>query len=93
MYVSTGSTAKRAQLRKPGAPGVLFLQAKYDPASRMKRNAKLIIDDIQYSRKSGHDKYEFRTVSFTFVVGNYILSPKTITRKQTQQTDSSTTPP
>jgi hypothetical protein len=27
MYVSTGSTAKRAQPRKPGAPGVLSLQA------------------------------------------------------------------
>jgi hypothetical protein len=39
MYVSTGSTAKRAQLRKPGAPGVLSLQVKYDPASRMKCSA------------------------------------------------------
>jgi hypothetical protein len=54
MYVST---AMRAQLRKPGACGV-----KYDPASRLKCTATLIIDDIQYSRKSCHDEYEFRTV-------------------------------
>jgi hypothetical protein len=58
------STAERAQLRKPGAPGVLSLQVKYDPASRLKCNATLI-DDIQYSRKSCHDKYEFRIVPFT----------------------------
>jgi hypothetical protein len=78
MYVSTSSTAKRAQPRKPGVPGVLSLQAKYDPAPRMKCNVKLIIDDIQYSRKSCHDKYEFKPVSFTvscwklhFITGNY----------------------
>ena len=54
------------------------LQVKYDPASHMKCSAKLIIDDIQYSRKSCHDKYEFRTVSFTifcwklhFITQNY----------------------
>jgi hypothetical protein len=62
MYVST---AKRAELRKPGARGVLSLQVKYDPASRLKCNATLIIDDIQYSKKSCHDEYEFRTVPFT----------------------------
>jgi hypothetical protein len=47
------STAMRAQLRKPGACIVLSLQVKYD------------VDNIQYSRKSCHDEYEFRTVSFT----------------------------
>ena len=52
------STAIRAKLRKPGACGVFSLQVKYDPAT-------LIIDDIQYSRKSFHDRYEFRTVPFT----------------------------
>ena len=100
VYVSTGSTAMRAQPRKPGAPGVLSLQVKYDPASRMKCNAKLIIDDIQYSRKScvmiNTNLEQFLS---PFLVGNYILSPKTITRKvsifqdQTRQTDPSTTPP
>jgi hypothetical protein len=50
MYVST---AMRAQLRKPGACGVFSLQVKYDPASRLKCTATLIIDDIHYSRKQG----------------------------------------
>jgi hypothetical protein len=59
------STAIRAKLRKPGACGVFSLQVKYDPASLLKCNATLIIDDIQYSRKSWHDRYEFRTVPFT----------------------------
>jgi hypothetical protein len=59
MYVST---AMRAQLRKPGARGVFSLQVKYDPASRLKCTATLIIDDIQYSTKYCHDEYEFRTV-------------------------------
>jgi hypothetical protein len=36
MYVST---AKPAQLRKPGMRGVISLQVKYDPASRLKRTA------------------------------------------------------
>jgi hypothetical protein len=48
----------RAQLRKPGACGVFSLQVKYDPASRLKCIAALIIDDIQYSRKSCHDEYD-----------------------------------
>ena len=52
----------RAQLRKPGACGVFSLQVKYDPASRLKCTAALVIDDIQYNRKSCHDEYEFRTV-------------------------------
>ena len=55
----------RAQLRKPGACGVLSLEVKYDPAFRLKCTATLIIDDIQHSRKSSHDEYEFRTVPFT----------------------------
>ena len=55
----------RAQLRKPGACGVLSLEVKYDPASRLKCTETLIIDDIQYSRKSCHDEYEFRKVPFT----------------------------
>ena len=55
----------RARLRKPGACGVLSLEVKYDPASRLKCTATLLIDDIQYSRKSCHDEYEFRTVPFT----------------------------
>ena len=55
----------RAQLRKPGACGVLSLEVKYDPSSRLKCTATLIIDDIQYSRKSCHDECEFRTVPFT----------------------------
>ena len=55
----------RAQLRKPGACGVLSLEVKYDPASRLKCTATLIIDDIQHSRKSCHDEYEFKTVPFT----------------------------
>jgi hypothetical protein len=42
------STAVHAKLRKPGACGVFSLQVKYDPASRLKCNATLIIDDIQY---------------------------------------------
>ena len=54
-----------AQLRKPGACGVLPLEVKYDPACRLKCTATLIIDDIQYNRKSCHDEYEFKTVSFT----------------------------
>jgi hypothetical protein len=45
MYVST---AMRAQLRKPGACGVFSLQVKYDPASRLKCTATLIIDESQY---------------------------------------------
>jgi hypothetical protein len=61
MYVST---VKPAQLPKPGAHMESFL-VKYDPASRLKCTTTLIIDDIQYSRKSCHDEYEFRTVSFT----------------------------
>jgi hypothetical protein len=69
---------------------VFSLQVKYDPPSHLKCNATFIIDDIQYSRKSWHDQYKFRTVPF-------ILSPKIITHKvaifQMQQTDSSTTPP
>ena len=52
------STAMRAQLRKPGAFGILSLEVKYDPASRLKCTATFI-DDIQYSRKSCHDEYEF----------------------------------
>jgi hypothetical protein len=67
MYVST---AMRAQLRKPGACGVFSLQVKYDPASRLKCTATLIIDDILYSRKSCHalyDEYEFRTVKIMFI--------------------------
>jgi hypothetical protein len=36
MYVST---AKPAQLRKPGVRGVISLQVKYDPASRLKSTA------------------------------------------------------
>jgi hypothetical protein len=94
------STAIRAKLRKPGACGVLSLQVKYDPASRSKCNATLIIDDIQYSRKSCPDRYEFRTVPFTISCCNLqitFLSTEIITHKvaifQTQQTDSSTTPP
>ena len=55
----------RAQLRKPGACGVLSLEVKYDPAFRLKCTATLIIDDIQHSRKSCHDEYEFKTVPFT----------------------------
>jgi hypothetical protein len=55
----------RAQLRKPGACGVLSLEVKYDPAPRLKYTATLIIDDIQYSRKLCHDEYEFRTLPFT----------------------------
>ena len=55
----------RAQLRKPGACGVLSLEVKYDPASRLKCTATLVIDDIQHSRKSCHDEYKFRTVPFT----------------------------
>jgi hypothetical protein len=38
---------------------------KYDPASRLKCTATLINDYIQYSRKSCHDEYEFKTVPFT----------------------------
>ena len=52
-----------SQARRAWRPS---LQVKYDPASHMKCSAKLIIDDIQYSRKLCHDKNEFRTVSFTF---------------------------
>ena len=55
----------RAQLRKPGACGVVSLEVKYDPAFRFKCTATLIIDDIQHSRKSCHDEYEFKTVPFT----------------------------
>ena len=55
----------RAQLRKPGACGVLSLEVKYDPAFRLKCTGTLIIDDIQHSRKSCHDEYEFKTVPFT----------------------------
>jgi hypothetical protein len=48
------------------------LQVKYDPASRLECTATLI-DDIQYSRKSCHDEYEFRIVPFSrFLVANYI---------------------
>ena len=74
MYVST---VKPAQLPKPGTHVESFL-VKYDPASRLKCTATLIIDDIQYSRKSCHDEYEFRTVSFMiscctlhFITQNY----------------------
>ena len=55
----------RAQLRKPGACGVLSLEVKYDPAFRLKCTATLIIDDIRHSRKSCHHEYEFKTVPFT----------------------------
>ena len=55
----------RAQLRKLGACGVLSLEVKYDPAFRLKCTGTLIIDDIQHSRKSCHDEYEFKTVPFT----------------------------
>ena len=59
----------RAQLRKPGACGVLSLEVKYDPASRLKCTATHIIDDIQYSRKSCHDE-QFLS---RFIVANYIF--------------------
>ena len=77
---------------------VISLEVKYDPASRLKCTATLIIDHIQYSRKSCHDEYEFKTVPFTISCCKlHFLSPETITYKiaifQTQQTDSSTTPP
>ena len=45
--------------------GIVSLEVKYDPASRLKCTATLIIDDIQHSRKSCHDECEFRTVPFT----------------------------
>jgi hypothetical protein len=74
-YRRYSEACSTSQARRAWSPS---LQAKYDPASRMKCNAKLIIDDIQYSRKSCHDKYEFRTVSFTiscwklhFITRNY----------------------
>jgi hypothetical protein len=57
---SNVSTAIRAKFHKPGA-----CRVKYDPGSRLKCNATLIIDDIQYSRKSCHDRYELKTVPFT----------------------------
>jgi hypothetical protein len=40
------STAMCAQLRKPGACGIIYLEVKYDPASRLKCTATLIIDGI-----------------------------------------------
>ena len=61
-YVCFYGDLMRTQLPKPGACGVFSLQVKYDPASRLKRTAALIIDDIQYNRKSCHDENEFRTV-------------------------------
>ena len=84
----------RAQLRKPGACGVLSLEVKYDPASRLKCTATLINDYIQYSRKSCHDEYEFKTVPFTISCCKLHLQfANKIAIFQTQQTDSSTTPP
>jgi hypothetical protein len=93
------STAIRAKLCKPGACRVFSLQVKYDPASRLKCTATLIIDDIQYSRKSCHDRYEFTENSsfHNLLLQITFLSPEIVTHKvaifQTQQTDSSTTPP
>jgi hypothetical protein len=72
MYVST---AKRAQPRKPGAPGVLSLQIKYDPVSRLKSNATLIIDNIQYiagSRVTINTNFIEQFLS-RFIVAKYIF--------------------
>jgi hypothetical protein len=96
------SMAMRAQLRKPGACGVISLEVKYDPPSLLKCNATLIIDDIQYIAGSlvmNHDEYEFRTVPFTISCCKLFTfyHPETITHKvaifQAQQTDSFTTQP
>jgi hypothetical protein len=60
----------------------LEVQVKYDPASRLKCTATLIIDDIQYSRKSCHDEYEFTNRSFHDILLQLtFLSPETITHK------------
>jgi hypothetical protein len=66
-----GETCSTSQARRAWS---LFLQVKHDQASRLKCTATLIIDYIQYSRKSCHDEYEFRTgFSFTISCWNYIF--------------------
>ena len=59
MYIST---AMRAHFASQARVRGFSLQVKYDPASRLKCTATLIIHDIQYSKKSCCDEYEFRTV-------------------------------
>jgi hypothetical protein len=73
MYVST---AMRAQLRKPGACEVLSLEVKYDPASRLKCTATLIIDDTQYRRIAGSRvmmNTNLEQFLSRFLVANYIF--------------------
>jgi hypothetical protein len=59
MYVFT---AMRAHFASQVRVRVFSLQNKFDPASRLKCTATLIIHDILYSKKSCRDEYEFRTV-------------------------------
>jgi hypothetical protein len=52
----------------------LSLEVKYDPASRLKCTATLIIDEIQYSRKSCHDEQflsRFLVANYIFITRNY----------------------
>jgi hypothetical protein len=88
----------RAQLRKPGACGVLSLEVKYDPASRLKCTVTLIIDDIQYSTKSWHNEYtNLEQFLSRFLVANYIFITRnynTLNCNFPNATNStSTTPP
>ena len=74
---------KRAQLRKPFvACGVLSLQLKYDPASCLKCNSTLIIDDMVIAGSRVMINIIFKNSLFhDFLLQITFLSPETRTHK------------
>jgi hypothetical protein len=81
--IKVASTMKRAQLRKLYvACGVLSLQQKYDPASCLKCNSTLIIDDIDIAgSRVMINRFLINSLFHDFLLQITFLLPETRTHK------------